>query len=320
MILELKNLTKMYDDENGIANINLKIKRGEFITLLGPSGCGKTTTLNLIGGFLKPDRGEILMAGKDISRLLPELRPVSTVFQNYALFPHLNVLENVAYGIRFYRKYPKKKALKAAQEYLNLVGLMDYEKSNIGNLSGGQQQRVALARSLATGAEVLLLDEPLSNLDVALRNRLRKELKELQRKTGVTMVFVTHDQEEALSLSDRLVVMEHGKIVQINTPEEVYYHPVNQYVASFVGKSNFMRGEDGKLYILRPEDIKLRKNPRGKYVIQEVMFLGQKTEVTLNNGQDRLEVLLTGTKGQGFKNNDAVDIDILFKSQFRDRA
>lgn len=310
----------MYDDENGIANINLKIKRGEFITLLGPSGCGKTTTLNLIGGFLKPDRGEILMAGKDISRLLPELRPVSTVFQNYALFPHLNVLENVAYGIRFYRKYPKKKALKAAQEYLNLVGLMDYEKSNIGNLSGGQQQRVALARSLATGAEVLLLDEPLSNLDVALRNRLRKELKELQRKTGVTMVFVTHDQEEALSLSDRLVVMEHGKIVQINTPEEVYYHPVNQYVASFVGKSNFMRGEDGKLYILRPEDIKLRKNPRGKYVIQEVMFLGQKTEVTLNNGQDRLEVLLTGTKGQGFKNNDAVDIDILFKSQFRDRA
>lgn len=320
MILELKNLTKMYDDENGIANINLKIKRGEFITLLGPSGCGKTTTLNLIGGFLKPDRGEILMAGKDISRLPPELRPVSTVFQNYALFPHLNVLENVAYGIRFYRKYPKKKALKAAQEYLNLVGLMDYEKSNIGNLSGGQQQRVALARSLATGAEVLLLDEPLSNLDVALRNRLRKELKELQRKTGVTMVFVTHDQEEALSLSDRLVVMEHGKIVQINTPEEVYYHPVNQYVASFVGKSNFMRGEDGKLYILRPEDIKLRKNPRGKYVIQEVMFLGQKTEVTLNNGQDRLEVLLTGTKGQGFKNNDAVDIDILFKSQFRDRA
>jgi len=201
----------MYDDENGIANINLKIKRGEFITLLGPSGCGKTTTLNLIGGFLKPDRGEILMAGKDISRLPPELRPVSTVFQNYALFPHLNVLENVAYGIRFYRKYPKKKALKAAQEYLNLVGLMDYEKSNIGNLSGGQQQRVALARSLATGAEVLLLDEPLSNLDVALRNRLRKELKELQRKTGVTMVFVTHDQEEALSLSDRLVVMEHGK-------------------------------------------------------------------------------------------------------------
>ena len=320
MILELKNLTKMYDDENGIANINLKIKRGEFITLLGPSGCGKTTTLNLIGGFLKPDRGEILMAGKDISRLPPELRPVSTVFQNYALFPHLNVLENVAYGIRFYRKYPKKKALKAAQEYLNLVGLMDYEKSNIGNLSGGQQQRVALARSLATGAEVLLLDEPLSNLDVALRNRLRKELKELQRKTGVTMVFVTHDQEEALSLSDRLVVMEHGKIVQINTPEEVYYHPVNQYVASFVGKSNFMRGEDGKLYILRPEDIKLRKNPRGKYVIQEVMFLGQKTEVTLNNGQDRLEVLLTGTKGQDFKNNDAVDIDILFKSQFRDRA
>ena len=310
----------MYDDENGIANINLKIKRGEFITLLGPSGCGKTTTLNLIGGFLKPDRGEILMAGKDISRLPPELRPVSTVFQNYALFPHLNVLENVAYGIRFYRKYPKKKALKAAQEYLNLVGLMDYEKSNIGNLSGGQQQRVALARSLATGAEVLLLDEPLSNLDVALRNRLRKELKELQRKTGVTMVFVTHDQEEALSLSDRLVVMEHGKIVQINTPEEVYYHPVNQYVASFVGKSNFMRGEDGKLYILRPEDIKLRKNPRGKYVIQEVMFLGQKTEVTLNNGQDRLEVLLTGTKGQDFKNNDAVDIDILFKSQFRDRA
>ena len=218
MILELKNLTKMYDDENGVKDFKLGVKAGEFITLLGPSGGGKTTTVNLVGVFLSLIMGGFL--GEKTSVTIPELRPVSTVFQNYALFPHLNVLENVAYGIRFFRKFQKKKALKAAEEYVQLVGLSGYETSRIGNLSGGQQQRVALARSLATGAEVLLLDEPLSNLDVALRNHLRRELKQLQKKTNTTMIYVTHDQEEGLSLSDRVVVMGKGKSVQTGTPRK----------------------------------------------------------------------------------------------------
>lgn len=317
MILELKNLTKMYDDENGVMNFNLKVERGAFITLLGPSGCGKTTTLNLIGGFLKPDDGEIFIEGKNISKLPPELRPVSTVFQNYALFPHLNVIENVAYGIRFYRKYTKKKSLSAAMDYIDLVGLSGYEKANIGNLSGGQQQRVALARSLATGAKVLLLDEPLSNLDVALRSHLRKELKELQRKMNMTMIFVTHDQEEALSLSDQIVVMEHGKIVQTGTPKEIYYNPTNAYVANFVGKSNFIKEENGDIYILRPEDVRLRKDPKGQYTIEDLMFIGHKTEVTLalSHGKGTMEVHLTGIEGKDFNIGDKIEVEILFKSK-----
>ena len=317
MILELKNLTKMYDDENGVKDFNLGVKAGEFITLLGPSGCGKTTTLNLVGGFLKPDYGEVFLGGKDISNYSPELRPVSTVFQNYALFPHLNVLENVAYGIRFFRKFQKKKALKAAEEYVQLVGLSGYETSRIGNLSGGQQQRVALARSLATGAEVLLLDEPLSNLDVALRNHLRRELKQLQRKTNTTMIYVTHDQEEGLSLSDRVVVMGKGKTVQTGTPEEIYYNPVNSYVANFVGRSNFIGDEAGNQYILRPEDTKLIKNPDGKYVIEEVIFLGHRTEIILDNDGQKLEVHLAGIQGKEFNIGDKVDIEIIFKSRLR---
>lgn len=317
MILELKNLRKMYDDENGVADFNLGVNSGEFITLLGPSGCGKTTTLNLIGGFLVPDSGEILMNGKDISNYPPEVRPVSTVFQNYALFPHLNVLENVAYGIRFFRKYSKRKSLISAEEYVHLVGLSGYERAKIGNLSGGQQQRVALARSLATGAEVLLLDEPLSNLDVALRNHLRRELKELQRKTKTTMIYVTHDQEEGLSLSDRIVVMERGKIVQIGTPEEIYYNPVNPYVANFVGKSNFIRSENEEQYILRPEDTELRKNQNGKYIIEEMIFLGHKTEIILNDGKEKIEAHLKGIQGKEFNIGDRVDIEMLFKNQLK---
>lgn len=317
MILELKNLTKMYDDENGVKDFNLAVKRGEFITLLGPSGCGKTTSLNLIGGFLKADYGDILMDGKDISNYPPELRPVSTVFQNYALFPHLNVIENVAYGIRFYRKFQKKKALIAAEEFVNLVGLDGYEKSKIGNLSGGQQQRVALARSIATGAKLLLLDEPLSNLDVALRNHLRRELKELQRKTDTTMIYVTHDQEEGLSLSDRIVVMEKGKTVQIDTPENIYYNPANSYVANFVGRSNFIKDEKGDQFILRPEDTKLIENPQGEYIIAEMMFLGHKRELILKGKDMEIEAHIKGIQGKEFNIGDRVDLEILYKSRLK---
>ncbi|NBG88216.1 ABC transporter ATP-binding protein [Isachenkonia alkalipeptolytica] len=309
MILELRNITKIYEEDKGVKNFNLTVKKGEFVTLLGPSGCGKTTTLNLIGGFLKPDQGEILIENQKISHLPPEQRPVSTVFQNYALFPHMSVLENVAYGIRFFKKIKKKKALEEGKEFVRLVGLEGYEHTGIGTLSGGQQQRVALARSIATGAKVLLLDEPLSNLDVALRTRLRRELKELQRETGVTMIFVTHDQGEALSLSDRIVVMDHGTIVQTGTPEEVYYHPQSPYVANFVGKSNQFTDNKGRAYFVRPEDIRLIKNTGGNYRIQEMMFLGHETEVVLDDGNQRVEVILSGKDSRDYAYGDRVDID-----------
>lgn len=314
MIIELNNLTKMYDENNGVKDFNLHVSRGEFITLLGPSGCGKTTTLNLVSGFLSADSGQIIMDGKDISNLPPEDRKVSTVFQNYALFPHMTVIENVSYGIRYFKKLSKKKAIVAAQEYVDLVGLTGYENQNPGNLSGGQQQRVALARSIATGAEILLLDEPLSNLDVALRTHLRKELKDIQQKTDTTMIYVTHDQEEGLSLSDRIVVMDKGQIIQVGTPKEIYYNPANHYVADFVGNSNFMMDEQGNQYIVRPEDINLEHDPEGYYVISEAMFLGNRTEYVLESQQEKIEVHLQGIRAKDYHVGDRVKLEMLFTS------
>lgn len=311
VILEINNLTKLYDANNGVKNFNLKIDEGEFITLLGPSGCGKTTTLNLIGGFLAPDEGEIIMEKRNITYLPPEKRRISTVFQNYALFPHMNVIENVAYGIRFYKKIKKKEALIKAQEFIDLVGLKGYERSSIGNLSGGQQQRVALARAIATEPKILLLDEPLSNLDVGLRSHLRMELKELQKKTSMTMIFVTHDQGEALSLSDRIVVMDHGKIAEVGTPEDIYYRSSNAYVSNFVGKTNYIVDKAGRTKLVRPEDIKLRKSPLGAYRIVQRMFLGHETEITISDGNVTLEVICSGKEGKEYSLNDKVDIDII---------
>ena len=214
MYLELTGVRKMYDEDNGVKHIDLAVEKGMLMTLLGPSGCGKTTLLNLLGGFLKPDAGSIFLDGQEITSHAPEERPVSTVFQSYALFPHMNVLENVCYGLRFFHRMKKRDAVPVAEKYLDIVGLSEYEKAPVTALSGGQQQRVALARAMATEPKVLLLDEPLSNLDASLRLRMRGELKRLQRKTGMTMIFVTHDQEEALSLSDRIAVMKQGCIVQ----------------------------------------------------------------------------------------------------------
>ena len=242
MFLQLKGLKKIYEEEKGLKNLDLEIEEGSFVTLLGPSGCGKTTTLNLLGGFIQPDSGHILLEGEDITGLPPERRPVSTVFQSYALFPHLNVLDNVCYGLRFFRGMKKKEAAPIAMEELKTVGLSGYETARIGELSDGQQQRVALARAMATGPKILLLDEPLSNLDAGLRVQLREELKELQKKLGITMVFVTHDQEEALAVSDRIAVMNGGVIQQIDTPKNVYQRPSNIFVSTFIGLSNIMDG------------------------------------------------------------------------------
>ena len=236
MYLELTGVRKMYDEDNGVKQIDLAVEKGMLLTLLGPSGCGKTTLLNLLGGFLKPDAGSIFLDGQEITSCVPEERPVSTVFQSYALFPHMNVLENVCYGLRFFHRMKKRDAVPVAEKYLDIVGLSEYEKAPVTALSGGQQQRVALARAMATEPKVLLLDEPLSNLDASLRVRMRGELKQLQRKTGMTMIFVTHDQEEALSISDRIAVMKQGCIVQNGTPEEIYYRPENEEIAAFIAK------------------------------------------------------------------------------------
>lgn len=293
MYLELTGLKKMYDEENGVKGIDLSVEKGKILTLLGPSGCGKTTLLNLLGGFLKPDAGTIVLDGQDITSYAPEERPISTVFQSYALFPHMNVLQNVCYGLRFFHRKKKKDAVPIAEKYLEIVGLSEYKDASVTALSGGQQQRVALARAMATEPKVLLLDEPLSNLDASLRVRMRGELKNLQRKTGVTMIFVTHDQEEALSLSDQIAVMKKGSIVQQGTPEQIYYEPTNEEVAQFVGRSN-----EG---FLRPEELELLEDAAAPYTIVERQFMGSHTDYIVTDGEKSWQVNLSGRKGSHFQ-------------------
>ena len=241
MYLELDRLSKQFDGKYAVHDLSLGLEEGGLLCILGSSGCGKTTTLNMIGGFLKPDGGRVLLDRQDITALPPERRPVSTVFQSYGLFPHMSVLQNVTYGLKF-RGYSRAEAKEKGRRYLSLVGLAERENARIGELSGGQQQRVALARALIVEPKLCLLDEPLSNLDAALRVRMRGELKRLQRELGTTMVFVTHDQEEALTMSDTIVVMNEGQIQQIGTPTDIYNEPKNVFVAKFIGESNILPG------------------------------------------------------------------------------
>ncbi|MDU2243494.1 MAG: ABC transporter ATP-binding protein, partial [Paenibacillus sp.] len=241
MQLAVRNLTKRYKTGDGVSDINLTVEQGELVTLLGPSGCGKTTVLRSIGGFLEPDSGDILIEGRSVVGLPPEKRPTSMVFQSYNLWSHMSVYDNLAFGLKI-RKMPKAEIRAAVADALKLVRLSGYEKKHPAELSGGQQQRVALARSLLLQPSVLLLDEPFSALDAKLRHEMREELREIQMQTGLTMVFVTHDQEEALSLSDRIVVMNHGRIEQIAGPQQIYDTPESLYVAGFIGKMNFLEG------------------------------------------------------------------------------
>ncbi|MBB6698390.1 ATP-binding cassette domain-containing protein [Clostridium algidicarnis] len=259
MYLQLKGLTKEFDKKKAVDNLSLTIEKGEILCLLGPSGCGKTTTLKMIGGFLRPTLGSVIIEDENITKLPPELRPVSTVFQSYALFPHLTVIENVIYGLKF-KGYKRKDALKKGNEYLDLVGLLEYKTRKIHELSGGQQQRVALARSLIVNPKVLLLDEPLSNLDAKLRMRMREEIKEIQKRFNTTMVFVTHDQEEALNMADKIAVMNEGFLQQIGTPEEIYNNPKNDFVLNFIGTANIIY-ENGIKRFIRPENIGIIKHP-----------------------------------------------------------
>ncbi len=279
-IIELKDITVSYGDNTVLDKLNLYINEKEFITLLGPSGCGKTTTLRAIAGFIKPDSGDVIFEGKRINDVPPHRRKVNTIFQRYALFSHLNVYENIAFGPQIQKK-SKDEVRKTVAKMLELVNLKGFEKRTIDSLSGGQQQRVAIARALANNPHVLLLDEPLGALDLKLRKDMQRELKNIQKELGITFIYVTHDQEEALSMSDTVVVMDKGKIQQIGTPEDIYNEPVNAFVADFIGESNIVDAimlEDYKVtfggikfkcldagfeknefveVVVRPEDIKI---------------------------------------------------------------
>ena len=309
-IIELKNITKSFDGEQPVLNnIDLDIYDNEFLTLLGPSGCGKTTLLRLIGGFETPDEGDVIFLGDRINDVPPYKRHVNTVFQKYALFPHLNVFENVAFPLRE-KKVPKEEIEERVHEMLALVALKGFEKRSVTRLSGGQQQRVAIARALVAHPQVLLLDEPLGALDLKLRKDMQVELKKIQKQTGITFIFVTHDQEEALSMSDTVVVMSEGKIHQIGTPVDIYNEPVNAFVADFIGESNILDGvmlEDYKVrfsgqtfrcldkefgknepvdVVVRPEDVDIVPVEKGQLtgVVTSVTFMGVHYEIIVDVG------------------------------------
>jgi len=254
--LQLVGLTKLYRNGEGVRDINLEVAEAELVTLLGPSGCGKTTILRTVGGFLTADGGQVVLGGRDIANLPPEKRPTAMVFQNYNLWPHMNVFENLAFGLKL-RKIPRKTIEKDVAEFLALFSLEGNEQKYPSQLSGGQQQRVATARALILKPEILLMDEPFSALDAKIRVQMREELKRIQMELKITVLFVTHDQEEAMSISDRIVVMSRGKFEQTDTPAEVYDHPKNRFVAEFMGDMNFLCDGRNGFIAVRPENITL---------------------------------------------------------------
>ena len=323
-IIALKNISVEFDGEKVLDDLNLSIRDGEFVTLLGSSGCGKTTTLRLIAGFLEPDSGEVFFDGKSMNGVPPYKREVNTIFQRYALFPHYNVYENIAYGLRV-RKVPEKQIREQVTEMLRLVNLQGFEKRNVSRLSGGQQQRVAIARALVLKPKVLLLDEPLAALDLKLRKDMQQELKNIQKQLGITFIFVTHDQEEALSMSDTVVVMNEGKVQQIGTPIDIYNEPQNAFVADFIGESNILDGVmksdyvaafSGKTFtcvdagfapnedvdiVVRPEDVDIVKPEAGmlRGVVTSVTFLGVHFEIIVDIGGFKWMIQTTDEHKEG---------------------
>jgi putative spermidine/putrescine transport system ATP-binding protein len=277
VIISIKGLTRSFGDVRAVAGVDLDIEEGEFITLLGPSGSGKTTVLRMIAGFEKPDSGTIELAGKDVSQLPPYERDVNTVFQDYALFPHMNVISNIKYGLKV-KGVAKQECTTRALEALKQVRLEGYGERKPSQLSGGQRQRVALARALVNRPSVLLLDEPLGALDLKLREQMQIELKQLQREVGITFIFVTHDQEEALTMSDRIAVFNNGKIEQLGTPREIYGNPISAFVSEFVGQTNKLTIESKNINI-RPESISVSQstgpgNQSLSGVLQDIIFVG----------------------------------------------
>jgi hypothetical protein len=284
-ILSLENIEKSFDGEKILKNISLDIGRGEFITLLGSSGCGKTTTIRIIAGLETPDGGKVVLNGKDITALAPEKRDVNTVFQNYALFPHMNVEKNIGYGLRL-KKMPQNEIKNEVKNALSLVQLEGFEKRNPSQLSGGQKQRVAIARAVVNKPSVLLLDEPLGALDLMLRRQMQTELKKLQKALGITFIYITHDQEEALNMSSRIVVMRNGKIEQTGTPSEVYDTPKTAFVAEFVGGANLYK-EGEKIFAIRSEHVRLGVGDYAGVVTENSFMAGlSKVKVRLRDGQE----------------------------------
>jgi spermidine/putrescine transport system ATP-binding protein len=318
-IIELKSITRQFDDGfKAVEDVNLEVKRGEFVTFLGPSGCGKTTTLRMIAGFEIPTEGQILLDGEDISKLPPYERPINTVFQRYALFPHLNIFDNIAFGLKL-KKLPKAEIKKKVKRVLEMVDLEGFETRRVSTLSGGQQQRIAIARALVNEPEILLLDEPLGALDLKMRKEMQLELKSMHERLGITFIYVTHDQEEALTMSDKIVVMSEGRIQQTGTPEDIYNEPKNAFVADFIGESNIFNGiMTGELKVrfcgaeftclddvphgthidavVRPEDVIITSEDEGaiKGVVTSVIFKGVHYEITVESGKN--EIVIQSTK------------------------
>jgi len=296
--VELVGVSKSFDDVVAVDDVDLAVRSGEFLSLLGPSGCGKTTTLRLIAGFEQPDRGALLIDGVDVAGLPPYKRNVNTVFQAYALFPHLTVLENVAYGLK-QRRLDRATREAQAREALRLVRLPEIGPRKPRQLSGGQQQRVALARALVMKPKVLLLDEPLGALDLKVRRELQIELKRIQQEVGITFVYVTHDQEEALAMSDRVAVLDHGRIEQLGTPTEIYDAPATRFVADFIGETNFIE-HAGQLVAIRPERIRIGRNGGvgvpGRIVTSMVVGPALQCVVKTDNGE---EVLVRRQREEG---------------------
>lgn len=312
-IIELRHITKEFEDGfTAVSDFNLKVRRGEFVTFLGPSGCGKTTTLRMIAGFDTPTSGEILLNGKNITDLPPNKRPVNTVFQRYALFPHMNIFENIAFGLKL-KKLPQDVIVRKVKKVLELVDLEGFEKRSVSTLSGGQQQRVAIARALVNEPEILLLDEPLGALDLKMRKEMQIELKAMHDELGITFIYVTHDQEEALTMSDQIVVMNEGKMQQVGTPEDIYNEPKNAFVADFIGESNIFNGimtghlrarfcggefvcvddiEEGTHInaVVRPEDVELTAPEKGiiRGTVSSVVFKGMHYEITVESGKNEI--------------------------------
>ena len=343
-IIELKNISKAFDGETVLDHINLDIHDNEFLTLLGPSGCGKTTMLRIIGGFEQPDGGDVVFMGERINDMPPHKRNVNTVFQKYALFPHLNVFENVAFPLRE-RRVPKAEIEQKVGEMLSLVMLSGFAHRRVTSLSGGQQQRVAIARALIGQPKVLLLDEPLGALDLKLRKDMQQELKKIQKATGITFIFVTHDQEEALTMSDTIVVMSEGRIQQIGTPQDIYNEPKNAFVADFIGESNILDGvmlEDYKVrfsgktlpcvdkgfqereqvdVVVRPEDVDIVPEEIGtlRGVVTSVTFMGVHYEVIVDIGGFKWMIQTTDYVAEGERIGLFIDPDaihIMQKSEY----
>ncbi len=323
-IIELKNITKTYEDGfTAVSDFNLYVRRGEFVTFLGPSGCGKTTTLRMIAGFELPSSGEILLNGRNISDLPPYQRPINTVFQRYALFPHMNIYENIAFGLR-QKKLPEDVITKKVKRVLELVDLEGFEGRSVSTLSGGQQQRIAIARAVVNEPEILLLDEPLGALDLKMRKEMQIELKEMHERLGITFIYVTHDQEEALTMSDTIVVMSEGRIQQIGKPEDIYNEPKNAFVADFIGESNIFNGimtghlkarfcggefdcvddiEHGThiTAVVRPEDVEITQPQEGtiRGVVTSVIFKGMHYEITVQSGRNEMVIQSVNTPKVG---------------------